>query len=93
VQDAVRLGRLSQDQAREHVQALEYKQTANIGLLVNQSVEGANRKHAMDFVAKLKEMLYPDQTVLDAARDEAKRYCEEHDQEMAKHRAMRKGTA
>lgn len=79
VRDAVRLGRISPEQAREHVAAIEYKQATNIGLLVNQSGEGENKERAMEFVAKLKAMLTPDETALQAAREEAQRYCEAAD--------------
>ena len=79
VRDAVRLGRISPEQAREHVAAIEYKQATNIGLLVNQSGEGENKERAMEFVAKLKAMLTPDESALNAAREEAKRYCEAAD--------------
>lgn len=79
VRDAVRLGRITPDQAREHVAAIEYKQNANIGLLVHQAADGANRQHAHEFVAKLKAMLTPDESALQAAREEAQRYCEARD--------------
>lgn len=79
VRDAVRLGRISPEQAREHVAAIEYKQATNIGLLVNQSGEGENKERAMEAVAKLRAMLTPDESALNAAREEAKRYCEAAD--------------
>ena len=92
VRDAVRLGRISAEQAREHVAAIEYKQSADIGLLVHQATESTqNRDHALDFVAKLRAMLTPDESAMQSAREEAQRYCDAHDKAMAESLARKVG--
>lgn len=84
VKDAVRLGRLSPEQGREHVAALEYKQNPGIAMLINQASESGNKDSAMDFVMKMKAMLEPDESQLQEAREEAQRYCDARDGEMEK---------
>lgn len=90
VKDAVRLGRLSPEKGREHVSSLEYKQNPGIAMLVNQASEGSNKEHALAFVAKVKAMLVPDESALNAAREEAQRHCEEADRLLAKERNVQK---
>lgn len=84
--EALRLGRLQPEDARPHLAQLEHVRPVNHQLLL----EGANqaseevRDAAMEAVAKLRAMLTPDETQLQAAREEAQRYCEARDSEMEK---------
>lgn len=89
VKDAVRLGRLSPEQGREHVASLEYKQNPGMAMLINQASESGNKDSAMEFVMKMKAMLTPDEAQIQAAREDAQRYCEARDSELGK-RQMRK---
>lgn len=65
VSEAVRLGRLSQDQAVRYLTAVEYQQPVSVvGLLANAKTPQA-KGAALEFVASLKKMLNPESIPVD----------------------------
>lgn len=81
--DAMRLGRISGDEARPHLLELEHVRPVNQQLLLEGAKQSPEevRENAMEAVAKLRKMLTPDPAALEAAREEAQRYCEARDRD------------
>ena len=85
--EAMRLGYISRDEAKPHLAELEHVRPVNQQLLLEGAKESpeAVRETALEAVAKLRAMLTPDPAALEAAREEAKRYCEAKDRQREHH--------
>jgi hypothetical protein len=85
--EAMRLGYISGDDAKPHLAELEHVRPVNQQLLLEGAKESpeAVRETAMEAVAKLRKMLTPDPAAIEAAREEAKRYCEAKDRQRERH--------
>lgn len=81
VTDALRLGRIKPDDARPFLAQLEHVRPVNQQLLLEGAKQSSEevRDAAMEAVAKLRAMLTPDESALQAAREEAQRYCDAAD--------------
>lgn len=84
--EAMRLKRISQEDAAPFLAQLDYVRPANQQLLLEGAKQSPEevRQMAMEAVAKLRAMLTPDESAMNSAREEAKRHCEEADQAYAK---------
>jgi hypothetical protein len=85
--EAMRLGYISRDDAKPHLAELEHVRPVNQQLLLEGAKESpeAVRATALEAVAKLRAMLTPDPAAIEAAREEAKRYCEARDRQREQH--------